>query len=131
MFRLVVRALPARADDEGRVDALGRVQRPVVDDFGILLVGSPLLAVDVEAHVREVNLESVVMPFVVAYLTQLPAPLGRSEDVRIALGKVTSQQEYQSAISDEQSVVVSVHFCRKTIDYFLTTKIWCYRLFRS
>lgn len=89
------------------------MQWPIVDHLWILLVGLPLLAVDVERDFGEVNLHGEVMPLVVAHLADLPAPLGRAEDVGVALGEVATQQQDQTAISDEQGVVVSIHFCRQ------------------
>lgn len=108
---VIVGALPASAHHECRVDALGRMKGPVIDYFGVHFVGVPLLAVDVESNAREVNLDGIVVPAVVANLAELPAPLSGAEHVRIALHEVTTDEKDESAVTNEQSVVMAIHFC--------------------
>lgn len=86
------------------------MQRPVVDNFGILLLAVEQLTVDEQLDVREVHVDGVVMPLVVTHLRDLPAPLGRPEDVQVAFGKVAPQEKNETAVADEEGVVMSVHF---------------------
>ena len=61
--------MPASSDDQGSVDAMGGMQGPVVDDLRPLAVhGAEGFAVHKQFHVREANVDRVVMPLVVTYL---------------------------------------------------------------
>ncbi|CAH2215969.1 jg12265, partial [Pararge aegeria aegeria] len=65
----VTGTLPAGADDEGGVDAVRGVQRPVVDDLRALAVGRAVgLSVHEQLHVREAHVHGVVVPLAVAHL---------------------------------------------------------------
>jgi len=107
--------LPAGADGDGGVDALGGMERPVVDDLRVLALALEELAVHVELHDGEVDGHGVVVPLVVAHLGQLPAPLGGPEDVEVPFGEVATQQQDQPAVAHEQRVVVPVHLCNINI----------------
>ncbi len=50
-----------------------------------------------------------MMPLVVADLRDLPAPLGRFEDVEVLATRLLAQQEHEATVVDEERVVVSVH----------------------
>ncbi len=60
-------------------------------------------------HLWEVDGDGVVMPLVVADLRDLPAPLGRFEDVEVLATRLLAQQEHEATVVDEERVVVSVH----------------------
>jgi hypothetical protein len=61
-------SLPARSNAQGGVDALGGMERPVVNHFRIALILFEGLAINVKLDVREYNRHSVVMPFVITNL---------------------------------------------------------------
>lgn len=62
--------LPAGSDSERGVDALGGVQRPIIDHFRVLLLRPEQLPVHVQLHVREANIYGVMMPLIVANLNE-------------------------------------------------------------
>lgn len=68
VLHLALRALPAGANSKGGVDALGRMQGPVINDFRILLLGLELLAINKELDVWELDGDGVVMPLIVTNL---------------------------------------------------------------
>lgn len=68
VLHLALRALPAGANSKGGVDALGRMQRPVVNDFRVLLLGLELLAINKELDVWELDGDGIVMPLIVTNL---------------------------------------------------------------
>lgn len=90
------------------------MQRPVVDDLRVLFLGLEHLPVQVQVHLRELDGDCVMMPVVVADLRDLPPPLGGSEDIQVSLGEIPSEQKDQTTVADEESEVMSVHFCRGT-----------------
>jgi len=68
MLHLALRALPAGAYSQRSVDTLGGVQRPVVNDLGVLFLGFELLSIHKELDVWELDGHGVVMPFIVTHL---------------------------------------------------------------
>lgn len=55
------------------------------------------------------------MPLIIAHLWNLPTPFSGSEDVDITVGEISPQEQNQTAISDENSKMVSVHFCKNKL----------------
>jgi hypothetical protein len=68
VLHLALRALPAGANSKGGVNALGGMQRPVINDFRVLLLGLEFLAVDKELDVWELDGDGIMMPLIVTDL---------------------------------------------------------------
>jgi hypothetical protein len=68
VLHLALRALPAGANSKGGVDTLGGVQRPVINDFRVLLLGLEFLTVNKELDVWELDGDGVMMPLIVTDL---------------------------------------------------------------
>ena len=103
--------LPTGSDGEGCVEAVAVVERPVVDDLGVVLGDGEGPAVDVELGVGELDRDGVVVPLVVADLGQLPAEFRRPEALQVAVAELAAQQQNQPAVAHEQRKVVPVHLC--------------------
>lgn len=88
---------------------LGLVERPVVEDLRIAVRGVELLAIHKEGHVVDVREDDRVrVPFVVAHLRSVPAPLGGAEFRCRVLGLAT-QKKLELAVPQVHSEVVAVH----------------------
>jgi hypothetical protein len=68
VLHLALRALPAGANSNGGVNALGRMQRPVINDFWVLFLGLEFLAVNKELDVWELDGDGIMMPLIVTDL---------------------------------------------------------------
>lgn len=86
------------------------MQRPIIDNLWILLLAVEQLTINKQLDVWEVHVDGVVMPLVVADLRDLPAPLGRPEDIQVAFGEVASQKENEATVANKEGVVMPVHF---------------------
>ena len=65
------RTLPAGTDGCSCAHVSNGVEGPVVDDLGIVLLLGPFITINDQVHVREVYVQGVVMPLVVANLKSL------------------------------------------------------------
>ena len=110
--------LPACADCESGVETVTVVQRPVVDDLRVVLCRWNGMTVHVELGVGELHRDRVVMPVSIADLRQLPAELGRTEALQVAISKLATQQENQAAVADEQRKVMAVHLCFQSFSLY-------------
>lgn len=63
-----MRTLPTGPNGHCGVESVTIVQRPVVDDLGIILSGHLGASVDVQLDVRELHGDGVVMPLAIADL---------------------------------------------------------------
>jgi hypothetical protein len=68
MFENTFSSLPTSSDGKGRVESLGRVEWPVVNNFRVALVALPGNAINPQLNVGEDHGNCVVMPFIVANL---------------------------------------------------------------
>ena len=60
--------MPTSADRGPRAHVSDRMEWPVVDDLRVVFLLGPLVTVDDQVNVGEVDVQSVVMPLVVADL---------------------------------------------------------------
>ena len=109
MLHFIIGALPASSDCQCRVDALGRMQRPIVDHLWVFLLRAEHLSVNKQFNIGESDINSVVMPLVVANLRDFPTPFSRSEDIEIAFGEVATKQQDKAAVTYKEGVVVTIH----------------------
>jgi hypothetical protein len=71
VLHFAFRALPAGANSQRSVNALGWVKRPIINDFWVLLLCFEFLTVHKELDVWELDGHGIVMPFIVADLKQI------------------------------------------------------------
>lgn len=107
--------LPTCSDCNFRVDVVGIVEWPVVDDFGVVALVNPLVAVHVELNFREVHADGIVVPFVVANLGK-NVELVQQQETKIFSLSNNSQKEWQKKnvyldLFDVQISEVEI-FCR-------------------
>ena len=73
--------LPACPNADFARNVSSIMQRPIINDLGVVLLVGPLLAVDDQVDDGEVHVDGVVMPLVVTNLRQFPSPFCGSESV--------------------------------------------------
>ena len=77
--------LPTSTNGNFGCDIFCRVQRPIVNNFRIVLLIGPLFSVHDKIDHRKIDIDSIMMPLVITNLGQFPAPFGGSESIFLAL----------------------------------------------
>lgn len=90
--------LPASSNRNSGINALGRMQWPVINDFWILSLSFEKLSIHIQLDIRELDLYSIMMPHIITDLRKLPAPLSWSENVKVPIREVSPQQQNKAAI---------------------------------
>lgn len=63
--------LPASSNSNSSVNALCRMKRPVINNFGVFLLSLKQLTINIEWDLRELHWHCIVMPFIVTNLQHL------------------------------------------------------------
>lgn len=104
--------LPACSDSDFGGDIVCRMERPVVNDLGVVLLIGPLLAIYDKRDHWEIDIDCIVVPLIITNLWQFPPPFCWSKNVLFALLVFLAQQKHQFAVAHEKCQVMTVLACQ-------------------